>query len=112
MADHAALVLADGEVFYGESFGYTAVSPEELSLDQPLGTGEVVFNTGMSGYHEILTDPSYSGQIMSDDLSSHWELWIGSEVERGGTGKGCVKKSGKSHGVRGKTPLQRAGSQG
>ncbi len=50
----ARLVLEDGTVFYGESFG----------ADCEAG-GEVVFNTGMTGYQEILTDPSYSGQIIT-----------------------------------------------
>ncbi len=47
------LILSDGTVFLGESFG--AESP---------GSGEVVFNTGMVGYPESLTDPSYFGQIL------------------------------------------------
>lgn len=50
----ARLVLEDGTVFYGISFG----------ADGEVG-GEVVFNTGMTGYQEILTDPSYSGQIIT-----------------------------------------------
>jgi carbamoyl-phosphate synthase small subunit len=50
----ARLVLEDGTVFYGTSFG----------ADGEVG-GEVVFNTGMTGYQEILTDPSYSGQIVT-----------------------------------------------
>jgi carbamoyl-phosphate synthase small subunit len=49
----AILALADGKVFHGESFG----APTELD-------GEVVFNTSMSGYQEILTDPSYCGQMV------------------------------------------------
>ncbi len=64
MSETAALVLSNGEVFYGESFGYAPLFPEELALERPTGTGEVVFNTGMCGYHEILTDPSYAGQIV------------------------------------------------
>ena len=47
------LVLADGTVFEGQSFGADAV-----------GIGEVCFNTAMTGYQEILTDPSYAGQIV------------------------------------------------
>jgi len=47
------LILSDGTVFLGESFG-----AEESS------SGEVVFNTGMVGYPESLTDPSYFGQIL------------------------------------------------
>ncbi len=50
----AKLVLENGTVFTGESFG----APGET-------TGEVVFNTSMSGYQEILTDPSYAGQIVT-----------------------------------------------
>ncbi|MDT8420740.1 MAG: glutamine-hydrolyzing carbamoyl-phosphate synthase small subunit [Desulfuromonadales bacterium] len=50
----AILALADGKVFEGKSFGATG----EVS-------GEVVFNTSMSGYQEILTDPSYCGEIVT-----------------------------------------------
>jgi len=49
----AFLVLEDGRVFPGKSFGAELES-----------SGEVVFNTAMTGYQEILTDPSYSGQIV------------------------------------------------
>jgi carbamoyl-phosphate synthase small subunit len=49
----AWLVLADGSAFRGEAFGAEAQ-----------GEGEVVFHTGMTGYQEILTDPSYAGQIV------------------------------------------------
>jgi carbamoyl-phosphate synthase small subunit len=48
------LALADGTVFHGQSFG----APVTL-------TGELVFNTSMTGYQEILTDPSYCGQIVT-----------------------------------------------
>ena len=50
----AKLILEDGTVYFGESFGYE----ENIS-------GEVVFSTGMVGYPEALTDPSYSGQILT-----------------------------------------------
>lgn len=50
----AKLVLENGTVFVGESFG----ADGEI-------TGEVVFNTSLSGYQEIFTDPSYSGQIVT-----------------------------------------------
>ena len=50
----AFLALADGTVFHGVAFG--------AAVDQ---VGEVVFNTGMSGYQEILTDTSYAGQIVT-----------------------------------------------
>jgi carbamoyl-phosphate synthase small subunit len=50
----AVLVLADGTVFKGTAIGATAST-----------IGEVVFNTAMTGYQEILTDPSYMGQIVT-----------------------------------------------
>lgn len=50
----ALLALEDGTVFHGESFG--------ASVTQ---TGEICFNTSMTGYQEILTDPSYRGQIVA-----------------------------------------------
>jgi carbamoyl-phosphate synthase small subunit len=52
-ARRAYLVLEDGTVFEGESFG----APVDA-------TGEVVFNTSMTGYQEALTDPSYAGQML------------------------------------------------
>jgi len=53
---NAALVLADGHVLWGRGFGaHTAQAP----------VGEICFNTGMSGYQETLTDPSYAGQIIT-----------------------------------------------
>ena len=48
------LALADGTVFEGEQFGATGET-----------VGEVVFNTSMTGYQEVLTDPSYKGQIVT-----------------------------------------------
>src|SRR5215207_10046819 len=55
MSTHAAkLALEDGTIFSGTSFG------AEGEVD-----GEVVFNTSMTGYQEILTDPSYRGQIVT-----------------------------------------------
>ncbi|MBI2958568.1 MAG: carbamoyl phosphate synthase small subunit, partial [Chloroflexi bacterium] len=53
MTRKAILALADGAVYEGESFGADATS-----------YGEVVFNTSMTGYQEMLTDPSYGGQIL------------------------------------------------
>jgi carbamoyl-phosphate synthase small subunit len=50
----AALALEDGTVYYGEAFGHRGTV-----------TGEVCFNTSMTGYQEILTDPSYRGQILT-----------------------------------------------
>ncbi|MDQ1519802.1 MAG: carbamoyl-phosphate synthase small subunit [Actinomycetota bacterium] len=53
----ALLVLADGETFEGVTVGYEP--------DDGVAAGEVVFNTAMSGYQEIITDPSYAGQIIT-----------------------------------------------
>jgi len=51
------LVLADGTVFEGEAIGWWPETPVPA-------TGEVVFNTTLTGYQEVLTDPSYAGQII------------------------------------------------
>jgi len=50
----AYLLMENGEIFKGKSIGYKGIC-----------VGEVVFNTSMSGYQEILTDPSYKGQIVA-----------------------------------------------
>ncbi|HBM57596.1 MAG TPA: carbamoyl phosphate synthase small subunit, partial [Citreicella sp.] len=50
----ACLALADGTLFYGQGFGATGQAQAELC-----------FNTAMSGYQEIMTDPSYAGQIVT-----------------------------------------------
>ena len=49
----AILLLEDGIVFYGHAFGKIGTT-----------TGELCFNTGMTGYQEVFTDPSYSGQVL------------------------------------------------
>ena len=54
MTQQALLALEDGSLFYGQSIGAAGVT-----------TGEVVFNTSMTGYQEILTDPSYAKQIVT-----------------------------------------------
>src|SRR5207247_8880523 len=51
---NAILALEDGSVFHGTAFGAPASA-----------CGEVCFNTSMTGYQEILTDPSYKGQIVT-----------------------------------------------
>src|ERR687886_2945384 len=50
----ALLALEDGRIFEGESFGATGTR-----------VGEICFNTAMTGYQEVLTDPSYRGQIVA-----------------------------------------------
>lgn len=49
----AVLVLADGTVYNGIAIGAIGTT-----------TGEIAFNTGMTGYQEVFTDPSYFGQIL------------------------------------------------
>ena len=57
----ALLVLNDGSVFEGEAIG---AGSSEIS-EPVISKGEVVFHTGLSGYQEIITDPSYAGQIIT-----------------------------------------------
>lgn len=54
MSEPALLILEDGTVFEGESVGAPGIS-----------VGEVVFNTALTGYQEIITDPSYTGQLVT-----------------------------------------------
>jgi len=54
MNRRATLFLEDGRVFQGKGHGFEGEA-----------VGEVVFNTSMTGYQEILTDPSYAGQIVT-----------------------------------------------
>jgi len=49
----AILILEDGNIFHGRAFGKTGTT-----------TGEICFNTGMTGYQEVFTDPSYYGQVV------------------------------------------------
>ena len=51
--NHAIVLLEDGMIFHGKSAGIEGVA-----------TGEICFNTGMTGYQEVFTDPSYYGQLM------------------------------------------------
>ena len=53
----AHLVLSDGTIFEGEAAG--------AILDGGVATGEAVFNTALSGYQEVITDPSYAGQVVA-----------------------------------------------
>lgn len=66
MKEDSFLVLQDGSVFPGVSFGEPPYRVEQFRTNEiyDKGAGEVVFNTGMTGYHEIITDPSYTGQIV------------------------------------------------
>ena len=53
----AHLVLSDGTTFEGEAAGSL--------LDGGIVTGEAVFNTALSGYQEVITDPRYAGQVVA-----------------------------------------------
>jgi len=53
MNTNAILLLADGHIFHGKAFGKIGTA-----------TGEICFNTGMTGYQEVFTDPSYTGQVL------------------------------------------------
>ncbi len=69
----AALVLADGEVFLGRGFGSRGTV-----------TAEVVFNTAMTGYQEIVTDPSYTGQIVTLTYPHIGNVGVNSQDEESG----------------------------
>ncbi|MCS5710472.1 glutamine-hydrolyzing carbamoyl-phosphate synthase small subunit [Candidatus Berkiella aquae] len=58
MPQFALLALEDGSLFEGIAFGY-------LGQSEVFAVGEVVFNTAMTGYQEIITDPSYAGQLIT-----------------------------------------------
>ena len=63
MTKRAILLLEDGSIYEGQSFGAETDA-----------CGEVVFNTSMTGYQEMLTDPSYAGQIVIPHLPPHRQL--------------------------------------
>ncbi|MDE5098491.1 MAG: glutamine-hydrolyzing carbamoyl-phosphate synthase small subunit [Trichodesmium sp. St16_bin4-tuft] len=69
-AEPALLVLADGTSYCGLSFGAPGTT-----------IGEVVFNTGMTGYQEVLTDPSYCGQIVTFTYPELGNTGVNSEDE-------------------------------
>jgi carbamoyl-phosphate synthase small subunit len=74
MGVNALLVLADGTVFEGKGFGAEGET-----------IGEVVFNTSMTGYQEILTDPSYKGQIVTMTYTQIGNYGVNDEdMESGG----------------------------
>ncbi|MCI4625112.1 MAG: glutamine-hydrolyzing carbamoyl-phosphate synthase small subunit [Candidatus Magnetoovum sp. WYHC-5] len=77
----AFLILKDGTVFEGKPFGATGIC-----------LGEVVFNTSMSGYQEILTDPSYKGQIVTMTYTQIGNYGINSQdIESNGSLKAEVR---------------------
>ncbi|MEX1009876.1 MAG: carbamoyl-phosphate synthase domain-containing protein, partial [Chthoniobacterales bacterium] len=77
----ALLALEDGRVFHGEAFGATGTA-----------TGEICFNTSLSGYQEVLTDPSYFGQIvaMTNPHIGNYGINVLDEEARGPQVRGLV----------------------
>ncbi len=73
MTRSAILVLEDGSIFRGQSIG-----------GDGLATGEVVFNTAMTGYQEILTDPSYARQIVTLTYPHIGNVGVNAEDEESG----------------------------
>jgi carbamoyl-phosphate synthase small subunit len=102
--DPTFLVLEDGTVYAGNGFGADAPrveSLESLNADSVVpekAAGEVVFNTAMSGYHEVLTDPSYTGQLVTmtyPHMGNYGDLPEWSETgPEGGTARAGIKPAG------------------
>jgi carbamoyl-phosphate synthase small subunit len=82
--ERGLLCTADGEVFVGRSVGAEGIA-----------TGEAVFNTSMSGYQEILTDPSYSGQVvvMTSPHIGNYGVTSSDEQSQGPAVSGFVVRS-------------------
>lgn len=70
----ALIALADGQLFYGKGFGATGETVAEL-----------VFNTAMTGYQEIMTDPSYAGQVVTFTFPHIGNTGVTDEDEEGAT---------------------------
>ena len=85
------LVLEDGTIFEGRGFGALAPTADELIEEGgetffDKASGEVVFNTGMSGYPEIVTDPSYFGQLVVMTYPHIGNYGVDEEWSESGTG--------------------------
>ncbi len=83
MRDEALLVLADGTVFEGEAMGALAGGCHGRSA-VAIATGEIVFNTCLSGYQEVLTDPSYAGQVVAFTYPHIGNYGVSPEDEQSG----------------------------
>ncbi len=86
----AALVLADGSVFWGRGFGAPTADPAHGGAP----VGEVCFSTGMTGYQETLTDPSFAGQIITFTFPHIGNIGANPEDQEAGTvaARGLVVK--------------------
>ena len=85
MRPAALCVLADGTVFEGEAMG-SLLPParEEARPPVRIATGELVFNTCLSGYQEVLTDPSYAGQVIAFTYPHIGNYGVSPEDEQAG----------------------------
>ncbi len=95
----AVLILEDGRTFRGRSFGALGST-----------VGEAVFNTGMTGYQETLTDPSYQGQVvvmtaphvgntgMNDEDPESRQIWVAGYVVRDPSPIPSRRRSGRGQG--------------
>ena len=81
---NAALVLSDGAVFWGKGAGIQGVA-----------IGEVCFNTSLTGYQEILTDPSYAGQIITFTFPHIGNVGVNDEDKEtiGQAARGCILRA-------------------
>ena len=80
---NAKLVLSNGFIFPGFSFGHSGTA-----------VGEIVFNTGMTGYQEVITDPSYHGQLLTFTYPEIGNTGINSEdSESSSTVKGIIVRN-------------------
>ena len=81
---NAALVLNDGSVYWGKGAGIEGVA-----------VGEVCFNTSLTGYQEILTDPSYAGQIITFTFPHIGNVGVNEEDKEttGQAARGCVLRA-------------------
>lgn len=94
--ERCELVLADGTRWAGWNFGAPAVCVDELVADERRAErlrdiGEVVFNTAMSGYVEVLTDPSYRGQIVAMTYPHIGNYGVDAAWFEGGSGADAVE---------------------
>jgi carbamoyl-phosphate synthase small subunit len=83
MRQLALLVLADGTVFEGEAMGALATGRDGAG-PASVATGEIVFNTCLSGYQEVLTDPSYAGQVIAFTYPHIGNYGVSPEDEQSG----------------------------
>ena len=94
------LILDDGAVYPGTAFGAAAPELDQLEpgSEPEKGAGEVVFNTAMSGYHEVLTDPSYTGQLVAMTYPHIGNYGTSADWSEVGPEGGCTRTAVKPAG--------------